>query len=68
MQKKIMIFGGDGPKTYLGSLSCSKYEYDSVFNKYGPHRSKYSMNSILNHYSEYGSKYSLYSAWFSVHR
>ena len=32
---KIMIFGGENHKTYLGCLSCPQSEWDSIFNKYG---------------------------------
>lgn len=60
--RKIMIFGGDGHDVYLGCLSCSRYDSDSVFNKYGTFGSRYSPNSILNPYSEFGSKYSNTSA------
>ncbi len=60
--EKIMIFGGAGHRTYLGCLSCSKYDYDSVFNEFGPNGSKFSSESIHNHFSEYGSKFSMYSA------
>ncbi|SRR6266478_442833 len=60
--EKIMIFGGQGHKTYLGCLSCNKFDYDSVFNEFGPHGSKFSPESIFNHFSEYGSKFSSHSA------
>src|SRR5215469_18684009 len=55
---KLMIFGGEDHKTYLGCLSCSEYSIDSVFNEYGTHGSRYSAESIWNHYSEFGSRYS----------
>lgn len=59
---KLMIFGGEEHKTYLGCLNCSQYATDSVFNAYGQHGSPYSSESIWNHYSEYGSAYSQYGA------
>lgn len=59
---KIMIFGGEGHKTYLGCLNCSQYATDSVDNKYGDHGSPYSDESVFNRYSDYGSPYSDYSA------
>jgi hypothetical protein len=59
---KIMLFGGADHRTYLGCLSCSQYDAESVFNSYGTHGSKYSTESILNAYSEFGSKYSTESA------
>lgn len=59
---KLMIFGGSGHKTYLGSLNCSQYDEDSVLNSFGAHGSAYSDESILNHFSEFGSPYSSTSA------
>ena len=59
---KMMIFGGEGHKTYLGCLNCSEYGADSVRNQYGAHGSPYSAESIFNHYSQYGSLYSAESA------
>jgi hypothetical protein len=59
---KIMIFGGDGHKTYLGCLNCSQYATDSVHNQYGEHGSPYASESIFNHYGQYGSPYSTESA------
>ncbi len=32
---KLMLFGGEGHKTYLGCLNCNKYASESVFNTYG---------------------------------
>lgn len=59
---KLMVFGGEGHRTYLGCLSCSKYDAESVFNEYGSHGSQYSAESIMNPYSDFGSPYSATSA------
>src|SRR3990172_1540629 len=32
---KIMIFGGESHKTYLGCLNCPTSARDSIFNRYG---------------------------------
>lgn len=58
---KLMLFGGDDHKTYLGCLNCSKYATDSVFNEFGTAGSRYSSESIWNKYGEFGSPYSTYS-------
>jgi hypothetical protein len=58
----MMIFGGPDHKTYLGCLTCSKYENDSILNRYGQHGSPYSGESIWNRYGEFGSRYSTYGA------
>src|SRR5437867_1993196 len=34
---KLMIFGGEGHKTYLGCLNCDPMAYDSIFNAVGPY-------------------------------
>src|SRR5271167_3273147 len=60
--QELMLFGGEGHKTYLGCLNCSQYASDSILNQYGPHGSPYSSDSIFNKYSEFGSKYSQYGA------
>lgn len=59
---KLMIFGGDNHKTYLGCLNCSQYDSDSVTNKYGGHGSQYASDSVFNPYGQYGSQYSNESA------
>lgn len=56
--RKIMIFGGKDHEVYLGCLSCSEYDADSVLNKFGEHGSTYSSESIWNPYEDYGSHYS----------
>ena len=58
---KLMIFGGEDHKTYLGCLSCSSMSVDSVVNSFGPHGSKFMSDSIFNTFGEYGGKFSNYS-------
>ena len=57
----LLVFGGQGHKTFLGCF-CGQYETGSLFNQYSAYGSTYSATSIFNHYSEYGSLYSTYSA------
>ena len=47
---------------YLGSLSATPYDSDSVNNPYGRYGSEYSQDSINNPYGQYGSRYSNDSA------
>lgn len=46
---------------FLGRISSSKYDSDSIMNEYGPYGSRYSLTSIFNPYSMYGSPYSTLS-------
>jgi hypothetical protein len=55
--EKMMVFGGRGHKVYLGCLTCSKYDTESVLNAYGDFGSAYSTSSVHNKYGDYGSKY-----------
>lgn len=59
---KLMIFGGRNHQIYLGCLSCSEFESDSVFNRYGTFGSAYSAESIFNKHGDFGSRYSIFSA------
>jgi hypothetical protein len=56
--KALLLFGGEGHKTFLGCLNCGKYDSGSVCNKYGDHGSKYASNSMWNKYGDFGGKYS----------
>ncbi|OGB45944.1 MAG: hypothetical protein A3F76_08370 [Burkholderiales bacterium RIFCSPLOWO2_12_FULL_65_40] len=59
----LLLFGGEGHKTFLGCLNCGKYNSGSICNKYGDQGSKYNSDSIWNKYGNYGSKYSNQSPW-----
>lgn len=61
-QSDLLLFGGDRHDVFLGCLTCSEYDSDSVHNRYGDHGSQYSSTSIFNPYGDYGSKYSSDSA------
>jgi hypothetical protein len=60
--EKIMLFGGEGHRTYLGCLNCSTFDNDSVQNQFGDFGSKYSSTSIFNRFGDFGSRYSNFSA------
>ena len=57
-----MIFGGENHDVYLGCLSCSEYDADSVHNAYGKYGNYYNAISIHNNFGKYGSAYSSLSA------
>lgn len=60
---KLMIFGGEGHRTYLGCLNCPDTETDSIFNVVGEHGSSVSEASIWNPVGSFGSGVSNYSPW-----
>lgn len=59
--QSILIFGGKNHDVFLGCLNCTKYDNNSIWNKYGDFGSKYNEKCIWNKYSEYSGKYSDYS-------
>ena len=62
-KSNILLFSGHNNDDFLGCYDCSKYDSDSICNKYGTYGSKYTSNSIWNKYGSYGSKYSSSSPW-----
>jgi len=54
--RESFLLANDGQ--YLGKLTFSRYDSDSILNKYGSYGSQYSSTSIFNKYSNYGSQYS----------
>lgn len=61
--QQIHIYDTFGKRTYLGCLTCSKYDANSVWNEYGSFGSKYQSSSIWNSYGIYRSQYSAQSPW-----
>ena len=59
---KLLLFGGEDHKTFLGCLTCSEFSADSVKNTYGSFGSSYSTTSVINPYSPFGSPYGQFSA------
>lgn len=58
----LLLFGGEGHRTFLGCLNCSEHDANSVHNKFGLHGSEFGQESIFNEFSQYGSPYSMHSA------
>ncbi|QPZ89688.1 hypothetical protein [Thioclava electrotropha] len=48
-------------RQFLGKITKSSFDTDSILNKYGPYGSKYSSTSIFNPYCPYGGQYGRFS-------
>jgi hypothetical protein len=59
---RILLFGGRNNAVFLGCLTCSRFDSDSVLNSYGSYGSRYSSTSIWNRFSDYGGQFSNFSA------
>lgn len=56
-----LLYGGAEGDVYLGCLSCSRYEADSVTNEHGRYGSEHGYASIHNAHGIYGSRYAVTS-------
>jgi len=54
-----LLVADDGQ--FLGLVSCSLYDVDSIFNRFGMYGSRFSSTSIWNEFGIYGGKFSMYS-------
>lgn len=59
--QELHLYGGEDHNVYLGCLTSSPYDSDSVWNDYGKYGNPYSSKSIWNPYSTYGNEFSSYS-------
>ena len=59
--RESFLLGNDG--AFLGTLTLSQHNPESVSNHHGPFGSQYSAPSIFNPYGNYGSPYSALSPY-----
>jgi hypothetical protein len=57
----ILIFGGDDHKEFLGCLSCSEFDGQSVWNKFSSHGWENNFGT-WNKFGQFKSEFSSYSA------
>lgn len=64
--KALLLYGGDGHKTFLGCLNCVDTSDISVCNDVGKYGSDVEENSIWNDVGTFGSDVSSSSPWNDV--
>jgi len=60
---RLNLFGGPRHRKFLGCLTCSRYEADSLWNPYGTYGNPHGIDSIWNPGSVFGSEHSQFSPW-----
>ena len=60
---EMVIYGGPGHETYLGCLTCIRFDPDSVCRSGGRYGSPLSPESIWNSGGRYGGQFSPSSPW-----
>jgi hypothetical protein len=58
----LLIFGGEGHQTFLGCLTCSEFDADSVHNEFGTYGNEFNPTSIRSEFGQFGSEFSNFSA------
>ncbi|MFV9551430.1 hypothetical protein [Algibacter sp. PT7-4] len=59
----LHLYGGNNHKEYLGCLTCSNYDSNSIWNAYGTYGNNYNSKSIWNEYGTFGNEYNAQSPW-----
>ena len=62
-QTALLLFGDNAHQTFLGCLNCSKFDSQSVCNKFGQLGSMFTSDSIWNASGRFGSRSSSDSPW-----
>jgi hypothetical protein len=60
--ERLVLYGGEAHREYLGCVSCPDDDRESIFNEFGTYGSFYGSHSVSNHYAPYGSPYSKFGA------
>lgn len=58
---KLMVYGGEGHKEFLGVINEPQYGVDSIWNVHGTYGDKYGDKVIWNKYGMYGGSSGIYS-------
>lgn len=53
--KRLLVFGGEDNRVFLGCLTCQEFDKDSVFNSAGVYGSGVYQASIINKIGKFGS-------------
>ena len=60
---ELLFFSGQNRDKFLGCLTCSEYDSNSVCNGYGPYGNEYSASGMWNEYAGFGNEYLPDSPW-----
>jgi hypothetical protein len=61
--KALLLFGGEGHKTFLGCLNCVSTSSGSVCNQFSDFGNKFNSDSIWNQFGDFGNQFSSDSPW-----
>ena len=61
--KELIIFGGAEHDDFLGCLTCSEFDSDSICNGFGSYGNEFSSSGMWNEFAGYGNEFSSDSPW-----
>ncbi len=59
----LHLYGGSSHKQYLGCITCSEFDSNSICNEFGTYGNSFSSKSIWNEFSEFGNEFNADSPW-----
>ena len=61
--QRLLIWGGENHRTFLGCLNGSPMDSESIWNSFGDYGNHFNSNCIWNSFGDYGNPFSSYSPW-----
>lgn len=61
--QRLLIYGGEGHKTFLGCLNSSSLDSDSIWNSFGDYGNHFNSGCIWNQFGDFGNPFSSFSPW-----
>ena len=58
-----LLFSAESPPVFLGKITTSTFDSQSIFDEFGTYGSPFRSNSIWNEFGSYGSRFASYSPW-----
>lgn len=61
--QRLLIWGGENHRTFLGCLNGSPLDSESIWNEFGDYGNHFNSTCIWNSFGDFGNPFSSYSPW-----
>lgn len=61
--QRLLIWGGENHRTFLGCLNGSPLDSESIWNAFGDYGNHFNSTCIWNSFGDFGNPFSSYSPW-----
>lgn len=62
-EAELLLHDGETGRTFAGCLNCSRFNSESVCNRYGDFGSRFSDTSIWSRFGQFGGRFETNSPW-----